>query len=76
MKVTLIGFNTYKTKDGQDRAEVHMVTDLPLKQGYQVMIARIPYDPYQTLIVGSEYEATVDVYTYNGELKSKITGLR
>lgn len=75
MKVKLIGFNTYKTKDGQDRAEVHMVTDLPLKNGSQVMIARIPLDPYQTLTVGSDYEAIVDVYTYNGELKSKITGL-
>lgn len=76
MTVTLIGFNLYKAKDGTDRAEVHLATDLPMKNGCQVMIARIPHDPFVTLVVGQEYEATLEVYTYNGEMRSRISGLK
>lgn len=76
MIVKLIGYNQYKSKDGAYRAEVHLTTDLPLKNGCQVMIARIPCDPYVNLIVGQEYEATLEVYTYNGEMRSRISGLK
>lgn len=76
MIVKLIGFNLYKAKDGTDRAEVHLVTDLPMKNGCQVMIARIPYDPFVTLDIGQDYEATLEVYTYNGEMRSRISGLK
>lgn len=76
MIVKLIGFNLYKAKDESDRAEVHLVTDLPMKNGCQVIIARIPYDPYVSLVVGQEYEASIDVYTYNGEMRSRISGLK
>lgn len=75
MKVTLIGFNLFKAKDGSDRAEVHLVTDLKMKNGNQVMITRIPVDPFVSLVVGKDYEADVEVYTFNGEMRSRIVGL-
>lgn len=77
MRAQLIGFNTYKRKtDNSDWAEVHLATDLPMKNGCQVLIARIPYDPYSSLIVGQEYDIISEPYTYNGELKTRITGLK
>ena len=76
MTVKLIGFNTYKGKDGLDHAECHLTTDLPMKNGNQVYIARIVVDPFISLVIGQEYEADIQQYTYNGELRCRISGLK
>lgn len=76
MYAKLIGFNPYKSKDGRDMVEIHIATDIPMKNGCQVIVARIPSDPFNTLIVGQEYEVVTQPYTFNGELRSRIVALK
>lgn len=75
MNVTLMGFNTYKGKDGVERAELHCVTDLKMKNGVQVMIVRCPIDPFVSLVVGKEYKIITEPYTFNGELRTRFIGV-
>lgn len=75
MIVKLIGFNLYKGKDEVERAELHVTTDLKMKNGNQVMIIRVPTDPFVTLIVGNEYKVLIEPYTFNGELRTRFVGI-